>query len=140
MCDRSSDPTEHDAARERPSALETLRPWLRHSSSCAHFGLGPICTCGLYTAIARLTDPDAGEGTEHRPEWLNDVPTGYCECGADWTDAGCARSRAMQQPAVQPEPTWQDLVMLCPKCADPTHLCDEHAAMKAAVQPEGGPE
>jgi hypothetical protein len=46
---------------------------------------------GAFTQLAaahrECRSPSTGDAATHRPEWLDDVPTGRCECGKAWPHA-----------------------------------------------------
>jgi hypothetical protein len=50
-------------------------------------------TCGHYYGGRALPDRLATP-TRHRPEWLDDVPTGWCECGLSWPCTALANASA----------------------------------------------
>jgi hypothetical protein len=43
--------------------------------------------CGTLRNHRAGVSPSTGDAETHRPEWLDDVPTGWCACGKPWPHA-----------------------------------------------------
>jgi len=150
-------PTEHDAARERPSALDverlaealfrTVHERVRGGADGLGLGSHEADAACIAAEYARLTEPDAGEGTAEET----------CDHGRSaHTDTGCKHCacRRTYSGDIAPTPDTTEATLLTGRFID-THegtvLVQDGNHIRGATslelefraalqQPEGGPE